>query len=116
MDHQKTSHKHDFGNINFPLDNLFYFEFRKDCTAECIKDITAKFEIYKTATVLFQSLKVNEDGTLPPFRFLDVVNYYCGMDSLCENKNIQDLFSVNILDLSFPDATRRTDIPTKKEN
>ncbi|KAM9988774.1 hypothetical protein ACTFIY_004799 [Dictyostelium cf. discoideum] len=41
----------------------------------------------------------------------DVLHYYSGEDYLVQDKNIQDLFTINILDLNFPIS----DIPTKKE-
>ncbi|EAL62522.1 hypothetical protein DDB_G0289843 [Dictyostelium discoideum AX4] len=82
-------------------DNLLEFEFGKDCTAECIKEVVESLEMYKTASILYQSLKVNEDGSLPLFQFRDVLHYH-SEDYLVEDKNIQDLFTVNILDLNFP--------------
>ncbi|KAM9979823.1 hypothetical protein ACTFIZ_006066 [Dictyostelium cf. discoideum] len=111
----RNHHHPDFTEKLFQYDNLLEFEFGKDCTAECIKEVVERLEMYKTASILFQSLKVNEDGSLPPFQFRDVLNYRSGNDFLVQDKNIQDLFTINILDLNFPGTRKRTDIPTKEE-
>ncbi|KAK5574657.1 hypothetical protein RB653_009910 [Dictyostelium firmibasis] len=49
----------------------------------------------------------------PNFDFLDVIDYYQGC-TLLDNKNIKDLFGVNILDLNFP-REKRTYIPGNSE-
>ncbi|KAM9959809.1 hypothetical protein ACTFIR_000910 [Dictyostelium discoideum] len=111
----RNHHHPDFTEKLFQYDNLLEFEFGKNCTAECIKEVVERLEMYKTASILYQSLKVNEDGSLPPFQFRDVLHYQSGEDYLVENKNIQDLFTINLLDLNFPDGQKRTDISTKEE-
>ncbi|KAM9945799.1 hypothetical protein ACTFIT_004074 [Dictyostelium discoideum] len=100
----RNHHHPNFTENLFQYDNLLEFEFGKNCTAECIKEVVERLEMYKTASILYQSLKVNEDGSLPPFQFRDVLNYYIGEDHLVQDKNIQDFFTINILDLNFPDT------------
>ncbi|EGC31932.1 hypothetical protein DICPUDRAFT_13521, partial [Dictyostelium purpureum] len=50
---------------------------------------------------IFKSLKVSKDGTLPVFEFSDVFNYITG-EPILYQKNIQDLFKVNLLDFDIP--------------
>ncbi|KAM9947262.1 hypothetical protein ACTFIT_000584 [Dictyostelium discoideum] len=86
----------------FKEENSCYFNYtprlenNSNCTAECIKEVVERLEMYKTASILYQSPKVNEDGSLPLFQFRDVLHYYSGSDHLVQVKNIQDLFTVNI--------------------
>ncbi|KAN0028730.1 hypothetical protein ACTFIV_010582 [Dictyostelium citrinum] len=115
MNRNHHHHHPDFTENLFQYDNLLEFEFGEDCIAECIKEVVERLEMYKTASILYQSLKVNEDGSLPLFQFRDVLHYYSGSDHLVQDKNIQDLFTINILDLNFPGSRKRTDIPTKEE-
>ncbi|KAM9983279.1 hypothetical protein ACTFIZ_000170 [Dictyostelium cf. discoideum] len=96
-------------------EQLFDIEIPDGSTAKYVSDLVESFEKYKSAAMLYASLKPKEDGTYPSFKFLDVINYYTGQDKYLFNKNIQDLFSINILDLNFPGSQKRTDIPTKKE-
>ncbi|KAM9960940.1 hypothetical protein ACTFIW_010100 [Dictyostelium discoideum] len=94
---------------------LFDLEIPDGSTAEYVSGLVESFEKYKSTAMLYASLKPKEDGTYPSFKFLDVIDYYTGNERL-RNKNIQDLFTINILDLNFPGIKKRTDIPTKKEN
>ncbi|KAM9986884.1 hypothetical protein ACTFIY_011300 [Dictyostelium cf. discoideum] len=69
----RNHHHPDSTEKLFQYDNLLEFEFGKDCTAECLKEVVESLEMYKTASILYQSLKVNEDGSLPLFQFRDVL-------------------------------------------
>ncbi|KAM9959867.1 hypothetical protein ACTFIR_000968 [Dictyostelium discoideum] len=113
MNSKPRSHTHEF-NGYFSYDKFKEFYFPGHCTVECLNDFIESLEKYKSISTLYKSLKVNEDGSLPPFNFSDVLNYYGGKDFLVdnngndsfnENKNIQDLFTINILDLNFPVTT-----------
>ncbi|KAM9963900.1 hypothetical protein ACTFIW_005541 [Dictyostelium discoideum] len=101
--------------MNLIYDKFQEFYFPSHCTVECLNDFIESLEKYKSISTLYKSLKVNEDGSLPRFNFSDVLYYYNGNDSFNENKNIQDLFTINILDLNFPGFKKRTDIPPKTE-
>ncbi|KAM9974870.1 hypothetical protein ACTFIW_008340 [Dictyostelium discoideum] len=94
---------------------LFDLEIPDGSTAEYISDLVESFDKYKSTAMLYASLKPKEDGTYPSFKFMDIINYYTGEDKHLINKNIQDLFTINILDLNFPGIKKRTDIPTKEE-
>ncbi|KAN0003133.1 hypothetical protein ACTFIZ_009307 [Dictyostelium cf. discoideum] len=94
---------------------LFDIEIPDGCTAEYISDLVESFDKFKSTAMLYASLKPKEDGTYPSLKFIDIIDYYTGEDKHLFNKNIQDLFTINILDLNFPGIKKRTDIPTKKK-
>ncbi|KAM9987311.1 hypothetical protein ACTFIZ_005355 [Dictyostelium cf. discoideum] len=93
----ENKHHHPSYFINSLLDIEFY----SDCNADCIDQISKSIDLVKTYQILLKSIKLNEDGTIPYFDISDVFNYYEGLDDLVTNKNIQDLFNVNIMDLDM---------------
>ncbi|KAM9959622.1 hypothetical protein ACTFIR_000705 [Dictyostelium discoideum] len=83
------------------LDKLFDIQFSFKYNADCINQISESIDLFKAYQILLKSIKLNEDGTIPYFALSDVFNYYGGLDDLVINKNIQDLFNVNIMDLDL---------------
>ncbi|EGC39420.1 hypothetical protein DICPUDRAFT_23835, partial [Dictyostelium purpureum] len=87
-------------------DQYWSFEFREDCTNECLQSYIQKLEldVIRAQTILdvYKSLKVPEGGTIPKFNFGDVMFYYQEKDDAISNKNIQDLFNINLSNLNFP--------------
>ncbi|KAN0045643.1 hypothetical protein ACTA71_006021 [Dictyostelium dimigraforme] len=96
-------------------EKFFDIEFTPKCNVSCINQISEFINMLKAYQILLKSIKINEDGTIPLFLLSDVYNYYIGNDNFVDNKNIQELFNVNILDLDFPFEKRSTGTPNNSE-
>ncbi|KAM9960156.1 hypothetical protein ACTFIW_009281 [Dictyostelium discoideum] len=94
---------------------LYDIEIPDGSPAKLVSDLVESFEKYKSTAMLYASLKPKEDGTYPTFKFSDIMCYYSGDDRLLENKTIQDLFFINILDLNFPGVPKRKKAPKNKK-
>ncbi|KAM9963915.1 hypothetical protein ACTFIW_005556 [Dictyostelium discoideum] len=93
-------------------EKFFDIEFTPRCSVKCINQLSECINMFKAYQILLGSIKINEDGTIPFFFLLSYVfNYYTGNDNFVENKNIQELFNVNILDLDFPFEKRSAGTP-----
>ncbi|EGC35959.1 hypothetical protein DICPUDRAFT_78377 [Dictyostelium purpureum] len=105
---------------DYPFDTLdiFYMnQYSENCNEACIQEYkTYMDEIIKKLQIISlinQSVKVKEDGTIPEFSICRVFAYYAGDE---DAEDIQDLFNINILDLDIPWVKKRTDIPKNIEN
>ncbi|EGC39211.1 hypothetical protein DICPUDRAFT_23669, partial [Dictyostelium purpureum] len=85
------------------------------CRQEFIKTLEYIRERYRILIEIYKHLKKNEDGSFPKFDPDDVFFYYEGRDDEIQDKNIQDLFDVDILSLNISQFKKRTDIPKSVE-
>ncbi|EGC39210.1 hypothetical protein DICPUDRAFT_75219 [Dictyostelium purpureum] len=93
--------------------------FSEGCTERCRQEFFKTLEYLrerlKIQIEIFKHLKKNEDGSFPTFNIYDVYSYYEGRDDELQDKNIQDLFDVDILSMDISHLKKRTDIPKSVE-
>ncbi|EGC32835.1 hypothetical protein DICPUDRAFT_155190 [Dictyostelium purpureum] len=119
---------HSSNSCNFYKDSYYvkddFFNpepFREGCCDECRQNFLKVYielrETLDTFITLFRGIKLSKDGKIPMFSMFEVADYYEGKDRYLGgvNKNIQDLFDINLLDLNIPFLKKRKDIPKDAE-